>query len=37
MKTVTVKLDYATMRFLKQMMNEIKDLNSNINRGRSRR
>ena len=36
METVTVKLDYATMRFLKEMMKEIKEIKNNSRRSRSR-
>ena len=36
MQTITVKLDYATMRFLKEMMKEIKEIKNNSRRSRSR-
>ena len=36
MQAITVKLDYATMRFLKEMMKEIKEIKNNSRRSRSR-
>ena len=36
MQTITVKLDYATMRFLKEMMKEIKEIKNNSRRSTRR-
>ena len=37
MKTITVKLDYATMRFLKEMLKEIKEIKNISRRGSDRK
>ena len=36
MQTITVKLDYATMRFLKEMMKDIKEIKNNSRRSTRR-